>query len=94
MPFTLRECEEYAKYKHLDFSRRQLAECYMAFGGVAYYWSLLQDGLSAAQNFDRLFFGVADEMRNEYTRLFSSLFKRPTHHMSIVEQLGKRGTYL
>jgi hypothetical protein len=61
-PFTLRECEEFATYKHLDFDRRQLAECYMALGGVAYYWSLLQEGLSAAQNFDRLFFGVADKI--------------------------------
>ena len=59
-PFTLRECEEYARYKHLDFDRKQIAECYMAFGGVAYYWSLLQAGYSAAQNFDRLFFGHGD----------------------------------
>ena len=52
-PFTLKECEEYARYKHLDFDRTQIAECYMAFGGVAYYWSILQGGYSAAQNFDR-----------------------------------------
>ena len=56
-PFTLRECEEYAAYKGLGFDRRQIAECYMALGGVAYYWSLLREGLSAAQNFDLLFFG-------------------------------------
>ena len=89
-PFTLKECEEYARYKHLDFDRTQIAECYMAFGGVAYYWSILQGGYSAAQNFDRLFFGQADEMRNEYGRLFASLFKRPTRHMAIVEMLGRR----
>ena len=89
-PFTLRECEEYARYKHLDFDRKQIAECYMAFGGVAYYWSLLQAGYSAAQNFDRLFFGQADEMRHEYERLFASLFKCPTRHMEIVEMLGQR----
>ena len=89
-PFTLKECEEFAAYKHLDFDRRQIAECYMALGGVAYYWSLLQEGLSAAQNFDRMFFGVADEMRNEYERVFASLFRRPTRHMAIVEMLGMR----
>lgn len=93
-PFTLRECEEFAAYKHLDFDRRQLAECYMALGGVAYYWSLLQDGLSAAQNFDRLFFGAADEMRNEYERVFASLFRSPTRHMAIVGMLGTRQTGL
>lgn len=89
-PFTLHECEEFARYKHLEFDRRQIAECYMAFGGVAYYWNLLQEGMSAAQNFDRLFFGAADEMRNEYSRLFASLFKSPTRHLAIVELLGTR----
>ena len=89
-PFTLRECEEYAAYKHLDIDRRQIAECYMALGGVAYYWSLLQEGLSAAQNFDKMFFGEADEMRNEYERVFASLFRKPTRHMAIVEMLGTR----
>ena len=87
-PFTLRECEEYAAYKHLGFNREQIAECYMALGGVAYYWSLLQEGQSAAQNFDRLFFGADDEMRGEYDRLFSSLFKSPTRHLKIVELLN------
>ena len=90
MPFTLRECEEYAAYKGLAFNRRQIAECYMAIGGVAYYWSLLREGLSAAQNFDLLFFGMADEMRKEYGRLFSSLFKRPTRHLAVIEALGRR----
>ena len=65
-------------------------ECYMAFGGVAYYWSILQEGQSAAQNIDRLFFGVADEMRNEFARLFSSLFKSSTRHVEIVRLHGRK----
>lgn len=89
-PFTLKECEEYAAYKRLGFNREQIAECYMAFGGVAYYWSLLQEGQSAAQNFDRLFFGADDELRGEYDRLFSSLFKSPTRHLKIVELINER----
>ena len=89
-PFDLAECEEYSRYKHLGFDRRQIAECYMAFGGVAYYWSLLRERESAAQNFDRLFFGEDDELRGEYGRLFSSLFKRPSRHMAIIELLGRR----
>ena len=54
-PFTLFECEQYARWKGLPFDRLQIAECYMAFGGVAYYWSLLSTRLSAAQNLDALF---------------------------------------
>ena len=89
-PFTLKECEAFAEYKNLGFDRRQVMECYMAFGGVAYYWSILQEGQSAAQNIDRLFFGVADEMRNEFARLFSSLFKSSTRHVEIVKLLGRK----
>ena len=87
-PFTLRECEEYAAYKRLGFTHGQLVECYMTLGGVAYYWSLLQDGMSVAQNFDWLFFGERDEMRLEFNRVFASLFKMPTMHMAIVRVLG------
>ncbi len=89
-PFTLRECEEYAAYKKLNFTRLQIIECYMALGGVAYYWSLLQDGMSAAQNFDWLFFGEQDEMRMEFDRVFSSLFKSPTRHVAVVRLLGRK----
>ena len=62
-PFTLAGCAQYADYKHLGFDRRQVLECYMAFGGVTYYWSLLEEGKSAAQNFDALFFGETAELR-------------------------------
>ena len=89
-PFTLAECEEYAAYKKLDFSRQQILECYMAFGGVAYYWSILRAGLSAAQNFDRLFFGASSEMREEYGRIFASLFKTEHRHVAVVRLLGTR----
>lgn len=89
-PFTLLECEEYAAYKRLGFTRKDIVETFMAIGGVAYYWSLLQEGLSAAQNFDLLFFGEQDEMRREFAYVFSSLFKVPTLHVAIVRLLGKQ----
>ena len=88
-PFSLRECEQYAAYKRLGFTRAQIIECYMALGGVAYYWGLLRDDMSVAQNFDWLFFGEQDEMRLEFDRVFASLFKSPTMHMAIVRTLGK-----
>ena len=88
-PFSLHECEEFAAYKRLGFTRAQIVECFMALGGVAYYWTLLQDGMSVAQNFDWLFFGEQDEMRMEFSRVFASLFKSPTMHMAIIRILGK-----
>ena len=88
-PFTLLECEQYAAYKRLGFDRRQIIECYMALGGVAYYWSILQEGLSAAQNFDRIFFSIGGELRNEFDRVFASLYRLSELHVRIVRELGK-----
>lgn len=88
-PFTLAECASYAAYKRLGFDRGQILECYMAFGGVAYYWSLLEEGLSAAQNFDRLFFGESAELRMEFENVFRSLFKNPTRHFAIINLFGE-----
>lgn len=89
-PFTLKECEEFAAFKNLAFDRGQIAECYMAMGGVAYYWSLLREGESVAQGFDRLFFGESSVMRDEFKRLFSSLFKMERRHVEIVRALAGR----
>lgn len=90
-PFTLAECESYANSElHLGYGRREVMECYMALGGVAYYWSLLTRGLSPAQNFDALFFGPQDGLRTEYDELYRSLFRNPMRYMEVVELLGKK----
>ena len=88
-PFTLRECKEFATSKGLCFTERDIAECYMIMGGIPFYWSLLQRGLSLAQNIDALFFKADGELHNEYQELFSSLFKMDGHHIAILEALGK-----
>ena len=90
-PFTLAECEAYANDElHLGFGRSELAECYMVFGGVAYYWSLLERGKSPAQNIDALFFGPQDGLRTEYDELYRSLFRHPEKHLEVVRILGGR----
>lgn len=93
-PFTLAECEEYAKYRGLKFTRRDLCECYMALGGVAYYWSRLQPGKTVAENFDALFFGDHSELRDEFRGLVSSTFKLSTLHSEIIALLARRSSGL
>ena len=55
-PFCLKECESYFKTYVFSYSRKQIAECYMAMGGIPYYMSLMNKGKSVAQNIDNLFF--------------------------------------
>ncbi len=89
MPFTLGECMAYADQElHLGYSRRDVAECYMAFGGVAYYWSVLEKGKSPAQNIDSLFFSEQEGLRGEYDELYRSIFRHPDMYWKIVEKLG------
>ena len=89
-PFTLSECEKYAKWQRLGMSRKQLMECYMALGGIPYYWSLLDKSKSLAQNIDTLFFSKHGELRNEYDELYASLFNHPDKHLAVIEALGKK----
>ena len=89
-PFTLAECEAYVAEQGFSYSRTHVAECYMAFGGVAYYWSLLEKGKSPEQNFNKLFFGRGDGLRLEFEELYSSLFANPESYIDIVLALGAK----
>ena len=90
-PFTLSECEHYAAEKKLGYSRKQICECYMALGGIPFYWKPLEKGLSVAQNMDQLFFARDAVLKHEYDELYTSLFDSPEPYMKIVEALGKNG---
>lgn len=89
-PFTLKECEMFAQSKGLEMSRYQLAECYMVFGGIPYYWSLLEKGLSLAQNIDKIIFAKNGKLSSEFNQLYASLFKSPEQYIDIVTALGKK----
>ncbi|MBQ2631231.1 MAG: ATP-binding protein [Kiritimatiellae bacterium] len=89
-PFTLKECEEYADDLGLSMSRREVAECYMVFGGIPYYWGYLVKEQSLAQNLDRLLFARDGKLRNEFGRLFKSLFRDDKMHREVIECLGRK----
>ncbi len=86
---TLKDCEEFLKYKGIDIPRHQVVEYYMFFGGVPYYYSLVDRRLSLAQNVDELFFSVDGALKNEFSFLFESLFKNASSHISIIRYLSE-----
>lgn len=88
-PFTLQETELYLKSRGLKWERLSVMQAYMALGGVPYYLGLLNKQESFAMNIDRLFFGEDDELRREYKRLYSTLFKSPESYTAIVSALSK-----
>jgi AAA+ ATPase superfamily predicted ATPase len=90
VPFTLKECEEYLISKNISLNRHQIVESYMILGGIPFYLSLFEKGMSLAQNIDNLFFKESGELRFEFRNLYASLFKNHENHVKVVEALAKK----
>ncbi len=88
-PFTLTETEEFYKLNGFSWNRLSILQTYMAIGGVPYYMSLFERTDSPATGLDRLFFNGNAELKKEYRRLFSSLFKNPHPYIEIISLLAK-----
>lgn len=89
-PFSLSECEEYAEYLGLTMSREQILENYMIMGGIPYYWSFMSKSLSQVQNIDAIFFARDGQLRNEFSQLYASLFKKEEPYIAIVTALAQK----
>jgi hypothetical protein len=50
----------------------------------------LEKSLSLSQNVDNLFFKKKATLRDEYSKLYSSLFKSPEKYMKIIEALAQK----
>lgn len=90
-PFTLAETGLYLnKIKKMGFSKMQVLDTYMIFGGIPYYLDLLDNQLPLSVNVDNLFFSVDAPLRLEYDFLFRSLFKNSTSYQKVIESLSKK----
>jgi len=88
-PFTLGETEEYLRRRNFKWDRYQIAQCYMFFGGIPFYLSLLKKGESLAQNVDRLCFAQNAALRIEFDELYNALFTHSEHYIAVVQALSK-----
>ena len=89
-PMCLYECEMLTKTQGLNFTREQILQYYMVFGGIPYYWTFLTKGLSLSQNIDRILFAEDAVLKNEFEYLYAALFKHPEIYVSIVKALATR----
>ena len=89
-PFTLKDTEQYLIRKGMEWSRYDIAECYMILGGIPYYLSLLEPERSLAANIDNLLFRKRAELWNEFHQLYRTLFTNSEQHIKIVEALSTR----
>ncbi len=89
-PFTLCETEQFLTAKKIKWNQYQIAEAYMAFGGIPYYLDAIRKGLSVTQCIEELFFSDNGLLRNEFDNLYKSLFKYPDNYMAVVHALSKK----
>ena len=89
-PFNLAECEEFFSHKKIVLDRKNIVESYMIFGGIPFYINMFEKGLSLSQNVDKLCFAKNGALRDEFTILYSSLFKHSENHNLVIKTLAKK----
>lgn len=87
-PFTLQETEQFLQTRNIKANRYQVVQIYMALGGIPYYLDLLKPSQSIPQNIDRLCFEVNGFLRDEFGRLYKSLFDNADNHIAVVKALA------
>lgn len=87
-PFSLAETEAYLKSRNIGFTRYQIVELYMALGGIPHYLKEIKAGKSAVQNIDEICFSQNGILRDEFLRLYPSLFSNAEKHVAVIRALA------
>ncbi|MDR1792910.1 MAG: ATP-binding protein [Bacteroidales bacterium] len=87
-PFNISETEQYFLSHKIMLGRQEIAEAYMIFGGIPYYLSLFEKGLSLSQNIDNLCFKQNAKLKNEFSNLYASLFRKSENYVATVSALS------
>jgi len=89
-PFTLTETASFFNKKKISLNRYQILQVYMAVGGIPLYLDKIEAGKSAAQNIDSLCFSSKGFLRDEFAKLYSSLFTNPESHIKITRAISSK----
>lgn len=83
-PFRLGEIRQFLARRGRRRGITQTLELTMALGGVPYYLLQVSSGMSASQAIGQVCFGRAGQLRDEFGRLFASLFGDSGEHEKLV----------
>jgi hypothetical protein len=89
-PFSLAECEQFYESRGIQLSRYDIAQANMILGGIPYYMNYFMRGKSLAQNIDNLFFAQNAKLKDEFVKLFASVFTNPDEMIRIVRYLATK----
>ncbi len=90
LPFTLYETKTFLEHRNVNLTQAQIVELYMSIGGVPHYLKKAETGLSASQIIDKTCFSPLGQLRDEFGKLYASLFDKSEQHLQIIKLLGKK----
>lgn len=88
-PFNLHDTEQLLQDNGIRWSRYDIAQFYMIAGGIPQYINYIQPKQSLPQAIDSIFFADQAPLKQEFERLFGSLFVHAEEYMNIVRIVGK-----
>ncbi|HBG34007.1 MAG TPA: AAA family ATPase [Holosporales bacterium] len=89
-PFNLKDTRRFLTSLGVKLNDEQVLQIYMVTGGIPYYLSKVERGLSAAQNIEKLAFQRKSFLAEEFDNLFSSLYENHGDYVDIVRFIASR----
>ncbi len=88
-PFNLYQTKKYLAYLKISLTDKQIAHIYMVLGGIPFYLSRLQKGLSAVENIAHLAFNKDSFLLEEFDNLYATLFDGGKGHIDLARAIAK-----
>lgn len=88
LPFSLSETRDFLKHHNITLNNRHILSIYMALGGIPYYLRYIEPGITAEQNIQQIIFDQDAPLKDEFTKLFKSLFKKADVYIEIIKLLA------
>ena len=87
-PFSLAETQKYFQHKQFNFTNYEIVELYMALGGIPHYLKEVNGAKSVVQNVDSICFSDTGLLKDEFSKLYFSLFENAEKHLAIIRALS------
>lgn len=89
-PLNLHDTQLFLKHNGVKLNYKHIADIYMATGGIPYYLSHVNSGLSAAQVIEELAFSKNSFLIREFDNLFASLFDDSEIYIELVRAISAK----
>jgi len=87
-PYCLRKTKQYLDHAKIKLNHKQVVHLYMILGGIPYYLSQIEPGLSANQVIEKLAFNKDSFLLKEFKNLYATLFGTAGKHVELAKVIS------